>query len=192
MQKRVSRIERHTQHEFLRACEDGNLGAVNEVLKKGLSPDFVDEKTGNTPLRTASAAGHLAIVQLLLRAGASPNLGGSWKADPPNDTPLEIAASNGHEAVAKVLLCGGADINRKGWFTPLKAAASHGQSRLVAFLLKRGAQIERGTLHLAVRSGQLPAVLALVKAGADVNARNSDGETPLNFSARVACGGPER
>jgi len=58
---------------------------------------------------------------------------------------------------------------------------------LIKLLLDGGANpnAQRGreaALHIAVRSGCLDCVKALVKAGADVNAKTKDGKTPLHMA----------
>ena len=60
----------------------------------------------NTPLHAASAGGHPALVELLLKRGANPNATqeGGW-------TALHGAAQSGHREMVEALLAGGADVN---------------------------------------------------------------------------------
>jgi len=70
--------------------------------------------------------------------------------------------------------------------TPLLAAIMHKQLPMVRQLLAAGARIDRvhptlGTaLHLAVSAGAADIVAALLQAGADRDARNAVGQTPLD------------
>ena len=180
--KKASKVGKRVEERLLDASSSGSLKKVRLLLGQGLSPNFIDESTGNNLVRAASQHGHLATVRLLLDAGADPNTPGTWKSEPPNTTPLEMACQNGHLDVAQLLIERGADVNKKGYFSPLKAAASYGQPKIIELLLKRGAKIESGTLHLAVRAGKEKGVAYLVKAGADVNYQNRDGETPLHWA----------
>jgi len=43
----------------------------------------------------------------------------------------------------------------------------------------------RESLHKAVKSGNIKTVMKLVQSGADVNARDADGDTPLQIAARI-------
>ena len=52
-----------------------------------------------------------------------------------------------------------------------------------ALILAAAAHDARATpLHKAARAGDLHAVEALIKAGANVNARDNDGNTPLYYA----------
>ena len=70
-------------------------------------------------------------------------------------------------------------------------AAEAGRTDLVAFALDNGADIEaRDTrpqrsraLHLAIEGGHYPAVRLLLERGADANAVDADGDTPLMVAA---------
>ena len=58
---------------------------------------------------------------------------------------------------------------------------------LINLLLDGGAnpnsyRSREAALHIAVRSGCLDCVKALVEAGADVNAKTKDGKTPLHLA----------
>jgi len=87
-----------------RACASGKLEIVKQRLEE--RPDDLNEgdHAQNTPLHTASIAGHADIVKFLLSAGCA--------VDPVNvarDTPLHDAIDNGHLDVVILLLEAGAN-----------------------------------------------------------------------------------
>ncbi|XP_070588277.1 BRCA1-associated RING domain protein 1 [Erythrolamprus reginae] len=84
------------------ASIEGNLSAVEYLLKKGADPNIKDY-AGWTPLHEACNHGHKQIVELLIRHGALLNVTGYQ-----NDMPLHDAARNGHIEIVELLLLHGA------------------------------------------------------------------------------------
>jgi ankyrin repeat protein len=85
-----------------KAISAGNVAAVRQLLSKGdMDLNYA------TPLVTASALGHLDIVQALLEAGADVN----QQNEVTGFTPLISAADNGHLEVLSFLLETGADVS---------------------------------------------------------------------------------
>ena len=140
-----------------------------------------------------------AVIQALLDAGADVGATGTFFV---GWTPLHTAAaSNENPAVIQVLLDAGAGIQDGSILgTPLHVAARYGNRVMVRALLDAGADIEAPTghsggtpLHSAAdrRSGDElgddPAVAqALLEAGANTEARDLNGWTPLHYAAANA------
>jgi ankyrin repeat protein len=149
---------------------------------------------GVTPLWAASENGSEAMVQVLLAAGANPNL-----ALLAGETPLMVAARSGYSAVVQQLLDKDAKVSARGARnqTALMWAAAQKHPEVVKLLLEHGAdvharsdvwskmmavpphgypeynrQIPHGgdtALMFAARVGDLASAKLLVAAGADVN-----------------------
>ncbi len=125
-------------------------------------PALVRERyAGRTLLHQASAQGNLTMAEFLLRLGADPNA-----RDGGGHTPLYCLA-NGYGAsdggaVVRVLTRSGANVN-----------ANDGVKHCTA-------------LHMAARRGNLEIAGALLDCGADIDARDCLGDTPLRRS--VNCG----
>ena len=128
---------------------------------------------GVRPLTLACVNGNAALVELLLRAGADPNT-----AAPNGETALMTAARTGVAAAVKALVERGADVNaRESWRaqTALMWAAAEGHADVVRELVARGADIAARSnagftpLLFAAREGRIPAVSALLDAGAPVD-----------------------
>jgi len=87
--------------------------------------------------------------------------------------------------IVQDLLAQGADHNTllADGRTPLSEAIASGRSDLIELLLSVGADPNNSpALHWAVRSGLEPNVFMLINAGADVNAPDPDGTTPLDLA----------
>lgn len=140
---------------------------LKELLRKGMDPN---RKSPNqqTPLTMAARENSWKAFDALL---SSPkidvNLPNSY-----NETPLMYTALLGDLPRSQTLLSKGAKVNQPGW-SALHYAAIKGQSKVVNLLLSKGALVNEPSpdgdtpLILAVRSGDVDTVQALIRAGAD-------------------------
>ena len=94
--------DRHGQYPLQRACEDGDISRVEELLAEK-NPLEARDFQGKTALQTACQRGHLEIVQILLKHGARVN-----SKDDFGGSPLHKTTSI---EIAKCLLSHGARVN---------------------------------------------------------------------------------
>ena len=141
----------------------------------------------STQLLDAVKAGDVGVVRLILGAGADVNCRDSEGA-----TLLMLAAHAGNLALVQTLIKAGADVNasdERGW-TPLMKAVynpelNRGFADVSQALIDAGANIEAPIsygirpLMLAAGYGETAVAETLLKAGADVMARNEGGLTAL-------------
>ena len=101
-----SKKMKRVREDFLKACEDGNLTKVEELIESVKENASGRDDMFGSALRHAAKQGHVDVVKVLIRNGANVNAVDKdiWKA-------LHYAASRGHIDVAKVLIQNGADVN---------------------------------------------------------------------------------
>jgi hypothetical protein len=143
--------------------------------------DYAEEQR-RTEIVKAAHEGNVDRVRLLLDSGVDPNTKTKY-----GFTALDSAVRFGYTDIARLLLNAGATINPNS----LIAAAKGGHDDMVNLLLDKGADInERYTtgqsydssdtpLHEASDKGNVSTVRILLERGAEVDAKNSDGTTPL-------------
>ena len=189
--------------------QNGNPVASSHLLAAGSDPNAADND-GYTPLHIAHWNANARVTELLLEAGANPIARSNDRWTPFHSAvfsarsssvsvflergadfglaPLHRAIVLGDSETAMSLLAGGADTGAAddfGW-TSLHFAVSMGELRIVTAILEAegdpSPQTENGLtpLHLAAEPGM---VEALVAAGAEIDARNDLGRTPLHQAA---------
>jgi len=142
--------------ELIDATRSGEVATVARLITDGAD---VSEATGDgmTAVHWAAQSGHVAILEMLLDAGAEVDATtriGSY-------TPLHLAGSQANSAIVEKLLDAGADVNA----TTTNSLAT--------------------ALHMAAQvAGGADSVKVLLANGADPNAKEgSAGQTPLMFAA---------
>ncbi|KAL1604884.1 hypothetical protein SLS60_004424 [Paraconiothyrium brasiliense] len=159
--------------------------ALDLVLKQYLSPRSeidVQDVNGRTPLIWTAWRGDIANVNLLLSSHADPD-----RVDNEGYTAIARAAKAGHLDCIRALLKAGASVQAANGddYQPLHHASGNKANGLpiVDELLAHGADVRavcfRGTpLHLAANRGSSATIKRLLHAGADIDAQDSDGDTP--------------
>ena len=140
---------------LMAGCGQTSVELVQTLLDKGAQPNAVDTR-GVSACHMAAEVGALDIVTALVQAGADCTV----MAHAAAITPLIVAAAAGMEEMVSLLLAITTDVDAlhddKSAMSALMAAASNGSSLIVDHILK---------------------------AGANVNLRNSDGVTALMHAA---------
>ncbi|KAK2164054.1 hypothetical protein LSH36_69g01014 [Paralvinella palmiformis] len=167
----------HTGH-LLRACEEGNISIVTNVLDKGTDVNVTDVDDC-TPLQVASANGQEHVVRLLLMRGAALDQANSF-----GWTPLLLAARHGHVSVVELLLQNQADLNAKTKLgaNAITLAARGGHLQTCKLLIEAGVDLNPSTgignssceftpLMVAAHHGHDSVVRCLLDRGCDINHR---------------------
>ncbi len=179
-----------------------NLDAIDHLVKWGTDPNAVSESMSSveavpvTPLIFAiSVRAKGDVIERLIKAGADPNR--LIHADT-SDTPLSFALTLSDIEAAQALLKNGANPNLiadLGNWTPLMEAVSNVSPTengpwfdFVARLLNAGAiaspRESHGftALHMAAVTGNGDLIRLLLDHGADPDARDNRGRTPLDLA----------
>jgi len=153
----------------------------------------------NPVLINAARDGDVAMVEALLAHGASTAYlrYDESRVEEWGLSPLTAAVASDSLECVKLLVAAGADVNEclSDWRGP---ALNHVRSaQMVEWLLAQGADInysiwerknQQTALHTAIFNRREEVVAALVANGADLDIRNYDGLTPLEFAEEGAQG----
>ena len=124
---------------FVEAVFDGNEDLLRRLIPLvDINSRFWGEPA--TALYLATYLGHESIVDILLEAGANPNI----KTGQQKSTPLHQAIFQKHLSIASKLLLAGGDVNAMSDSsgTPLHLAVFLGDEKAVQFLIQNGAKTD--------------------------------------------------
>ena len=167
------------------ALDMGHVGIAELLLQHGAD---VSARDGHdqTPSHLAAEYGYPEVLRSLIDHGANPNVQNKNQ-----ETPLFMASRMGRLEAAQLLSDHGADINHQDSLgrTPLHIAAENGHYEVARLLLDYGADdnaLEKDSqtsLHLHLVDN-LAVAQSPLKCGAEVDARDKMGCTPLHFASR--------
>ena len=191
-----------SRERILMESAEGRTELVFDLLEGGCAADFADEH-GVRLIRHCSYYGDVSAIRFLLMHGESLSSLG-------DDLGIQGASFHGHWRLCRFLLERGADANRRGedtGETPLHNALSMLDrvvyDRVVQVLLEHGADpntatipgVETGAfmrdcrtkgetpLHRAAAFGGVETIRMLKEAGAKLDTKDANGESPLSWAS---------
>ncbi len=190
-------FENLDDEEFVEIAAELIMGGADEIetefsyfqdamLARNVNTRFDD---GQTPLHLAAIMGHNAIAKYLLECDADTGVQDSSGA-----TPLHEAIRYGNIEIAKALLNSGADVNAKDNLgkTPVMLILPKDKlAELYKLLITYRADLSQkdmygdSVLHTAaMQAVDGTTIILLISGGADVDARNKEGVTPLAIAVQ--------
>ena len=169
------------------AMYNDDTTTVKELLAHGFDVNCTNADTKETPLMTASFLGKSNLIKMLINAGGLVNKTVQGR------TALVVACMSGDLPTIDVHLQNGATINSSTGLcsdTPLYWAVTKQNRKAVQTLIDHGALVDvtylKGStiLHTAVVHVDIDIVTLLMNAGADINAADCRGETPIVHTLR--------
>lgn len=170
------------------AARDGSLQALQYLIGEGCKIMEKDSWEW-TPFHHAASRGRLEIVQFFVKCKIDTEVKSNtgW-------TPLHCAASVGHPQIVEFLIKHNANIEAEDKFgmTPISFAAAEGNVEAMKILIKTSASIEakqaseskRSPLHNSVEHKKFEATKCLIESGANVDAQDIYGESPLSSAIK--------
>ena len=163
------------------------LTVLATLIQAGADINAIDSM-GTTPLYHAVQEGNDELVKTLLGVGADPNL-----SDHNSRFPLHIAIAKQRVDLMRKLVAAGADVNAPdaNGYSPLHLAVRMGAGGYLAadtLIQMRNCIIDatgnhgRTPLHEAAIKGDYHHMLALKRAGANVDSQDANGMTPLHHA----------
>lgn len=150
------------------AAREGHLEIVRRLLDAGAKVNALGENI-STPLMDAAAAGHADLVQLLLDRGANPNI-----EDDQGNAAIMMAIDNNQEAVYAILKG-----VTKSSIAKIAEARKDKSSILMRDIDKQLHDAVDRAVGLSTRHLYLRVIKQLLESGADPNASDEAGMTPL-------------
>ena len=161
---------------FFESIRAGDVDTVRSALRDDPSAASARDDNGLSALRAALYGQHPDVADVIIEAGPTLDV-------------FDAAAAGDVERLTE-LLNGDADlvgVFSEDGYTPLHFAAFFDRGKAVRLLLDRGADVAAVSrndmkvqpLHSAVAANSMEVVAALLVAGADPNARQEGGFTPL-------------
>ena len=189
----VQRVQQAKKNKSLfEAVKKADIEQVKRVIAEGADIDdkwgdtSATEKEGiadDTPLYYAVDSNNMDMVKLLVEAGADVNAG-KWP-------PLCQAVTENNTAIAEYLIDHGANVNAypvdNGWGSLQQTVHVSNSVEMAKLLIARGADINSEiypVLNSAINQERKDLCEFLIQCGADVNAKDKWGHTPLYYAIR--------
>ena len=167
--------------DLIHLVKNKKFKQVRDRISQGANVNLVDEEQSSL-LHWSVLSGDFQLTNLILQKGANPNAQNKFGC-----TPLELAINYDEEAIVDLLLKNEAKLFNRNGYMPLHAAAVSGNIALLEKFLTVSTTNSRDDsgrtpLHWASQEGHWEAAAYLIKNGADKDALDHEGFSPLSIA----------